>query len=419
MAYAVSSGIEVLVTQDRPARRRYEGIVERLGLRVTSVDEIIPLIDAQENQPAYTPQALLGTGFQLCEMTAAHRMQVRHLLATSSGERRIDYDAILDRLARNRPKSTRSVLLDPDGATVAIVGALPSQDILDVPLLRIEASTLEGTIAAQLVNQLRTLAALEGVAVIRVTDSHSGPVLVQALQDDGYMPSDAGWIAITLRRSLSVAEAGVVMGDLAQRVPGLPHRDGLVPSEPNPEMPAEHIQALEHKFRPLRLHDGDLPTFIVPIQHRFSADLFGYPRNLFARPDHLGMSLEHVYYRAGKSNETSPARVLWYLSGARFSEVFACSTLVAVVDADPKVLYKRFRRLGVYSYADVAAAAASTGTARALHVIDTHLFHRPIEGSALRSIYQKHGQSFSVQWPMLLRPGLAAELLTRGYEHEP
>lgn len=415
VAYAVSAGIEVLVTQDRPARKRYERIAEGLGLQVTSIDEIIPLIDAQENQPAYTPQALLGTGFQLREMTAKHRLHVQHLLATSSGERRVDYDAIFDRLARERPRSTRSMLVDPEGTTVAVVGAVPSRGVLEVLLLRVQTSTLEGTIAAQLVNQLREVAASTKLAVIRVNDPHCGPALVQALQDDGFMPTNDDWIGISLRRSLSWADAASELNDLALRV-GAP--TWLMEPAKGPQAPsAEQAHALEHRFRPLRILDGDLPTFIVPIQHRHSSDLFGHPSNLFTRPDHLGMSLEQVYYRAGTSSERSPARVLWYLSG--FSEVFACSTLVGVVDADPKTLYKRFRRLGVYSYADVAAAAAKTGTARALHVIDTHMFRRPIDGHTLRSCYRRHRQSFSVQWPTILQPALAAELLTRGYEHEP
>jgi hypothetical protein len=110
--------------------------------------------------------------------------------------------------------------------------------------------------------------------------------------------------------------------------------------------------------------------------------------------------------------------VLWYLSGEKFSEVFACSTLMDVVDSDAKSLYRRFKRLGVYTYADVATAAAKGGTARALHVIDTHQFRRPINGRTLRESYKKHRQTFSVQWPTLLQPELAADLLMRGYDCE-
>ncbi|WP_246196850.1 PIN domain-containing protein [Ornithinibacter aureus] len=111
VAYAVSAGVGVLVTRDRPARRRYERIAGDLGVQVTSVDELVPLIDAQENQPAYAPEALLGTGYQLTEMTAGMRAQVRHLLDHGGGERRVDFDHRLDLLASLFHESPRSAVL--------------------------------------------------------------------------------------------------------------------------------------------------------------------------------------------------------------------------------------------------------------------------------------------------------------------
>lgn len=415
VAYALSGGIEVLVTRDRPARHRFEGVADKLGLRVTTVDEVVPLIDAQENRPAYAPQALLGTEFKLFEMTADHRALVAHLLANESGERRTELDATLDGLARGRPLSTRSLLTDPNGDAIAVVGAIPVGRLLEVPLLRLAATALEETIAAQLVNQLRTLANAAGSQVVRVVDRHCGPVLARALEEDGFFPTGQSWTGVTLCGAYSRLQTAEFLTGIASEHQ-LRSLDTFV-AWLNADAPSPYqAQAMEHRFRPLRLLDVDLPTFIVPIRDKYSSDLFGYPQHLFSRPDHLGISLEHVYYRAGKSNESAPARLLWYLSGDKYSEVFACSTLVDVVDANAKDLYRRYRRLGVYTYADVAEAASSTGEARALHVIDTHVFPTPVNGRMLRSSYARHRQPFSVQWPTLLQQDLATDLLVRGFD---
>ena len=126
------------------------------------------------------------------------------------------------------------------------------------------------------------------------------------------------------------------------------------------------------------------------------------------------MSLEHVYYRSGKSGETAPARVLWYVSGPHHGVVMGCSSLIEVADGEPKELYRKFRRLGVYTYQQVQASAGKSGIVRALHVIDTELFASPVPARTLETLHQSHGQSLWVRSPRKIKPALFADILREG-----
>jgi len=179
------------------------------------------------------------------------------------------------------------------------------------------------------------------------------------------------------------------------------------------DAPAGYL-AVEHRLRPLRVADAPLDTWLVPIRPSFSGDLFGYPTHLLKRPDNLGMSLEHVYYRSGKSGETAPARVLWYVSGPHHGVVMGCSSLIEVAGGEPKELYRKFRRLGVYTYQQVQASAGKSGIVRALHVIDTELFASPVPAKTLDTLCQRHSQSLWVRSPRKIKPELFADILKEG-----
>lgn len=91
---------------------------------------------------------------------------------------------------------------------------------------------------------------------------------------------------------------------------------------------------LEHQVRPVRLSDQDLDTWLLPIKPAYAMDLFGYPPQLFDRPD--------------SSGERWPGRVVWYASQPE-SKAFAVSSIVEVEDLHAHTAYRKYQRLGVYT----------------------------------------------------------------------
>ena len=67
---------------------------------------------------------------------------------------------------------------------------------------------------------------------------------------------------------------------------------------------------------PVKIVDSDLPSYLVPIKHAWSSDLFGVPQTMTPRPNMLGLSREHVYYRSPIPRTPAPARLVWYVTDA-------------------------------------------------------------------------------------------------------
>jgi hypothetical protein len=144
----------------------------------------------------------------------------------------------------------------------------------------------------------------------------------------------------------------------------------------------------------------------------WSSQLLGVPPQLFTRPDRLGISLEHVYYRSSRSaGEVAPGRILWYVSGPAHGSVVACSSMVEVSQGPPDELWRRFRRLGVYERSHVREAARDTGLVRALRVCDTEVLARPLPLKRLRELAARNRHPLRLVSPYKISPDLFTAVL--------
>jgi hypothetical protein len=170
----------------------------------------------------------------------------------------------------------------------------------------------------------------------------------------------------------------------------------------------------------VKITDAELPTFLIPVQPRWSYELFGYPEGLLARDHNLGLSREHVYYRAPlPRGESAPARILWYASSddtMKVSAVFACSRLEQCVTDDAERLYRQFKHLGVYRRKDVMETAAKyAGQAMALRFSDTALFPSTVPHRRLVELAARHEQKVNVQSVSKISPDLFRALYEEGH----
>jgi predicted transcriptional regulator len=305
---------------------------------------------------------------------------VSALLNHGDGERAHLLRATLQAAFADPHNSEVLVTRDADGDILAGVARRRWGDHLEVSALRVRRMTrLADAAARQLVFQQRKTSADDGLQLVRITDRKPSPAVRRVLPVEFFHPDGDAWKCLT---GHGIHAAGEVL-------------DG----SHSPESAA----VFERRRWPAKVIGAGLVTYMVSIEPSFAERLFEAnlaDATLFSRDPVLGLSREHVYYRApGNSrNLAGPARILWYVKqkpGHPVGHVRAVSHLVEVVRDRPRTLHKRYARLGVWSQQQVEEAGQGTGEAMALRVTDTELLEHPLNLDALRTAYSSVGKRFA------------------------
>jgi ribosomal protein S18 acetylase RimI-like enzyme len=421
VAWAAAAHVPAMVTRDNPAMRRLSQAAGSVGVRLVSPEEVVVLVDEIESAPSYTPSALLNTGYEVVEAGIGDRSALDLFFHTGSGEKKKDFQGRLRHLASERGAGAHRRLYrapvigdEAVGEPVALVGCAANAGVLEVTLLRLRECALQATLAAQVVAGLRTLAVEAGVSGIVMSDPHTHPSMFDALIADGFRAAGDALVAVAVPGCTTMKLLTQKLADAAESLAQRSEvfADVLTPNRDVHESASGALN-VERQLRPLRVVDAPVPCWLVPIKPAFSSQLFGYPEELFPRQDSLGISIEHVYYRGGKSGESAPGRILWYVSGAM--EVIAVSDLVEVADGDPIELWRRFRRLGVYDRGQVVAAANKvSGKVRALRVVNTQPFPYRIGLRTLRGLAERNRQTLRLRSSSQVSTGLCADVMREG-----
>lgn len=426
LARAAAAGVQHFLTRDARLRSRLGPLAETvLGLKVFGPIELLLKVDESRRHGSYRPVQLQATVFSVGRVRGdeAERLQGA-FLNTGQGERAAQFKETL-RLTLSNPDACECLVIrDDKGTPVALSARSASANELAVGLLRVGRGTASETIARQLVYLQRERALSAGARRIRVTDTAPTPGIAKALRDDAFLRIGSEWWGFCLPRcepGSSVAEVieGLTAG-IPLEWPRLAVLGQLRDGQPiEPRLAIE----LERLFWPLKITDAGVPTFIVPIRPRFAQDLFDNAlsaQTLFNRPERLGISREHVYYRSPLNSRglQAPARILWYVSGegdrTGTMAIRACSRLEEVVSGSPRSLHGRFHHLGVYELSDVQSSAGRNGSVMALRFSDTELFEAPVLLRDLRQMALSHQESLVLQSPCPVSASLFADIYRQG-----
>ncbi len=368
IAAAHLGGAAAYVTCDRRAVSSLGPIAAALwGIQVLLPVDL--LLHARTLAPnfRYLPSALANTHFTVAELGGERRTDLDVFLNFQNGERRSQWNeriasAIASSLATD---GVRLLVLDAASTPVALVIARQDTRQLVVDVLRAGKHHLGASVARQLVARVRVLCLESGIGEIKVTDPMLDKVTAAALSDEGFTPSEGVWVASVIDAVLPVDDSKL-----------------LALLEGGPPATADKWAEVEHRGWPLKVAGGGIESAIVPVRPQFAADLLGLA-TLTARPAPLGLSREHIYYRAATSRVAVPTRVLWYAS-APIKAVVACSTVVEVTIGEADELHERHARYGVWSRAQVRGRARA-GKVQAIRFRDTQLL-RPVNYERLPAL---------------------------------
>lgn len=376
LARAIEAGSEYLLTRDGRLLRAAAAAEAAHGIQILRPDQLITDLDRARRGGLYEPIALQGTELIRSRLPArADREFAAALVNAGEHERRHEFEARL-RAGFADPESAEVVQILHDGRPLAGFVRHREEDRLRVPLLRVAGrGSLARAVARQLAFTQREEAARRGIGEVVISDPHLSPALPTALEAEAYARGgDGEWRCLV--------ERGI---------------------QPESKLTRQQAAVLERSRWPLKVTGAGLPTYLVAIQPAFAERLFDSrlaEQTLLHRELGLGLSREHVYYRAPHPGGflNSPARILWYVSGGRSGhaegELRAVSHLSEVVLDDPATLSRRFGRLGAWSYGQVSAVADRNGRVMALRVLDTELFDHPLDLHALRGACEEIGATF-------------------------
>jgi hypothetical protein len=362
----------------------------------------------------YRPIALQGTGFRIVEGGADTSTVLDSFLDNANGEKKSSFTRCLDQVSAAGSGSHRIEIIDPSDNPVALMGMTLSANNLSVSVARTTDSPLALTLARQMVARLRLIAAEEGADAVTISDQYMAPTIKEAAFIEGFSKQADGSLAAailsgrgdveSLRKRISEVETqtGFCFETLHSRLDDFLHGDLGAALD------------TEFKARPFELQGVELPAYLVPIKPTWASELLGYPPQILNRDDFLGLSQEHVYYRAPTpSHPRAPARLLWYISKGGPTggcEIVARSYLIESGTVAAKNAFRRYRRLGVYTWQDVQQASRNEQVG-VMRFIGTQQLARPVLLPELRAIENRRSLKIVLQWPVLLRHGVYEEIL--------
>jgi GNAT superfamily N-acetyltransferase/predicted nucleic acid-binding protein len=410
VAEAALAGVTVLATKDERLLKWAVGAFGETGVRVMHPSEVILAVDELARAQAYRPVQLQDTRYRLVPVRSGSEGELLAFLHTSQGEQKAHYLDLIRRVAAGGPQWTRLVLRDPADKPVAFFVTGDTEQELTVPILRIAGAQLEQTVTRQILFRLRNQARRENRSIVRITEPSVATETERILREDGFLRIHDDWVALVVQACADASTVNAVISQAAQQA-------GLRLQSLQPELSAVIATDVERKMWPVKVTDSLLPTYLVPIKPAWSADLFGIPQAMTPRPNRLGLSCEHVYYRSPTPPTAAPARVIWYVTDAPrggVAAVIGSSRLEETITDTPPVLFQRFRHLGVWRL-DQVTHASKGGKVQGLRFADTEIFPQPIPLRHLKQLAAEHGQSLALRSPQRISPGLFTAIYQKGH----
>ena len=142
----------------------------------------------------------------------------------------------------------------------------------------------------------------EGSTVLQVHALNLDPLVVEALQERGFVATARGWIKISVAEILT-SDTILTQVHAALRTAGVDERpfDECIARLQSTNPAVSDVLQLEHLFWPAKIRGVGVPNFVVPIRPVWASDLFdaGLANDrLWAADADLALNPDSVYYRA-------------------------------------------------------------------------------------------------------------------------
>ncbi|AVH70089.1 GNAT family N-acetyltransferase [Nostoc sp. 'Lobaria pulmonaria (5183) cyanobiont'] len=406
LARAIASESHVFISNKKELLDIADEIYDRFRLSILTLNELLIQLDELRNKPDYQPVRLAGT---LLKQVPVQRGQedllTNYFTCINQGETKTAFQQQLRRFLAELDKFDCYIVVEGENQPLALfVYGKHKKNELEVPLLRVGNNHLSATLVRHLIFQSILHSANEHRQFTRITDLTLDETVITAIQEDNFIRVNNGWIKVNLAVAETASQLSIRLATLASNLGQEYNFCIQIADSLNTKNLITDVQAsanIERFLFPGKIIDAQIPNFIIPIQPRWAKDLFDSDlarQTLFGSKIELAFNREAVYYRSVRNSRglKAPSRIIWYVSQDDYksycgiSSVRACSFVDEIIIDQPKNLYQRFQRLGVYKLADIMNVNQDkNGNIMAVRFSNTELFKYPINLKQVQKIINK------------------------------
>ena len=423
IALAISGEAEYFITRDDFIIEN-KNLFSNFGINVYRPSQFITHIDEILQTSKYKPQNLIGTNINTSNVTLENVESLITTFLAKSIERKSKLKSKF-RTFLAYPKQFELITVSKNNEIIAlIVFDRRDQIKLAIPIFRFKQNKLKNTLSKHLLFKIILTATKEDRIFIEIAEEYLDEALKEIIKETKFVKSDKKWIKINLKNTLTkndtlkklnkLSEKDELINDLKQNINGIVETDINIKSKD---------YKLERYLFPLKISDLNLPCFIVPIKPHWAEALFddkSSEKLPFFEPNYpLLLNRENVYYATKTGKLKSPARILWWVSENKHTkqkgEIRACSYVDAVFIDKPKVLFKRFEKLGIYKWTQIAEISKNKNEIMAFVFSDTELFTYPISSFFVKNYFKKYeNKNFMIVSPLKIKKDTYIDLYKKG-----
>lgn len=411
---AGSIDIPFFITRDnRLSEEVEEEVYQKFGLKIISPVEFIVQQDQLRRDYAYQPARLAGTSIRKSVISADQKDEViKNFLMNEMGETKPSFRSKIN-LSLSDPSRFKSILItnaEGDYLALIVLDKLKEFD-LKIPIIRFKSSKISLTLIRHLIFEIFTESSNENRNIICIEEEYLKETIADALREDKFIECNKSWIKICLSTCGTLDQIAETLSSVKLNSSDIQLNNHISKKISNFVEIISHSSSLDNSFvldlernlYPVKILDASIPTFIIPIQAVWAKELFDPEianEYLWGAQEELALNRVGVYYRSNNRTCTweTPGRILWYVSQptnknstVSVHSIRAVSFLDEITVGIPKDLYKKFRRLGVYTFQDVLDTAKGNldKEIMAIKFSDTQLLKTPVKLHRIQSILER------------------------------
>ena len=407
IAQAIAAGAEVFITRDGGwLNNEYSGYVEQqYGLRIMSPGEFISSVDELNSPSEYSPLKLVGLSLEYSKMASSDFSTTVSTFFQKYGVKKTEFEKRL-RHWIGAPDQYTVLLIKTKDVPACLVVYNIQNEIMRVETLIINAGkikpSLQSTFVKRIAFKLLDDAHKRNVRGITIGKEGLDAEICSSLKDCGFFEDKDSLVRIikaevVLAQELRIVDMLPVDSTLNTGIERFRNDQRAGSFSP------EQVISIEKAMWPMKLSGTDIPCFIVPIKADYAVQLFdeklyNQEFSLFEndKPE-PALSIENAYFKTEKHSVPKvPARILWYVSSSNYigtPAIRACSYLDRIEKGTAKVLFEKYKRLGVLEWKDLQKLGEKGNVATYVFSY-TELFDHPVELDEIRTLIARPRETF-------------------------